>query len=545
MAKPKDPIYVWAAADVNLPGTGRPNKSKPIDDLLAKGYDKGQKPAAEEFNYILHMSSGWINWIVNEKFPELEAEIARQLADLENRINVQISALKQDMATLKQDVSDLKRYVDQQVKTLKDQIDTVQGNVTKLRQDFDVAISQINGRIDDLEPRLVPIGAIIPWPGQTPPQGWLECNGQLFNTGTNPKLYNVLGTNAVPDYRGIFLRGWAHGSGAYDPDYNRGLGSVQGDSLAAHEHRLQMAYENGDIPAGSELVAANQTSGRVGYELAGANKNDNSIIKLPTAVSKALADGLGSETRPKNIAVMYVIKTDLAQSTGSNSPTGIVVSPDTITERVGYTVHATASVLPASLAGQYPVTWTSQNTAVATVDGSGNIRITGAGTTNILASISTGMYSTIKVTGYSLLTSISLGAVDPIEVGSSSSLPITRSPTDANEPLQFLSSNSGVAIVDSNGTVSGVSPGTVTITGRGTLSGVSGTRTVTIIAAAVDQTIEDIQLGAAQTTTASTIPAGCVLVMVTGTAGSTDLDFTYRYKPIQKKINGVFVTISG
>lgn len=545
MAKPKDPVYVWAAADVNLPGTGRPNKSKPIDDLLAKGYDKGQKPAAEEFNYILNMSSGWINWIVNEKFPELEAEISRQLADLENRINVQISSLKQDMATLKQDVADLKRYVDQQVKTLKDQIDTVQSNVTQLRQDFDVAVRQINGRIDDLEPRLVPIGAIIPWPGQTPPPGWLECNGQLFNTGTNPKLYNVLGTNSVPDYRGIFLRGWAHGSGAYDPDAGRALGSVQGDALAAHEHRLQMAYENGDVPAGSEVVAVNQASGRVGYELPGANKNDNAIIKLPTSVSKALADGGGPETRPKNIAVMYVIKTDLAQSTGSNSPTGVVVSPDTISQPVGYTTRATATVMPTSLAGQYPVTWTSQNPAVATVDGSGNIRVNGPGTTNILASISTGLYSSIRVTGYSLLTSISLGAVDPIQVGSSSTLPVSRTPTDANEPLQFLSNNSGVAIVDNNGTVSGISPGTVTITVRGTLSGVSSTRTVTVIPEEVDQTIEDIQLGAAQTTTAGTIPAGCVLVMVTGTASASDLDFTYRYKPIQKKINGVFVTIAG
>lgn len=545
MAKPKDPVYVWAAADVNLPGTGRPNKSKPIDDLLAKGYDKGQKPAAEEFNYILNMSSGWINWIVNEKFPELEAEIARQLADLENRINVQISSLKQDMAALKQDVADLKRYVDQQVKTLKDQIDTVQSNVTQLRQDFDVAVRQINGRIDDLEPRLVPIGAIIPWPGQTPPPGWLECNGQLFNTGTNPKLYNVLGTNSVPDYRGIFLRGWAHGSGAYDPDAGRALGSVQGDALAAHEHRLQMAYENGDVPAGSEVVAVNQPSGRVGYELPGANKNDNAIIKLPTSVSKALADGGGPETRPKNIAVMYVIKTDLAQSTGSNSPTGVVVSPDTISQPVGYTTRATATVMPTSLAGQYPVTWTSQNPAVATVDGSGNIRVNGPGTTNILASISTGLYSSIRVTGYSLLTSISLGAVDPIQVGSSSTLPVSRTPTDANEPLQFLSNNSGVAIVDNNGTVSGISPGTVTITVRGTLSGVSSTRTVTVIPEEVDQTIEDIQLGAAQTTTAGTIPAGCVLVMVTGTASASDLDFTYRYKPIQKKINGVFVTIAG
>lgn len=549
MAKPKDPIYVWAAADVNLPGTGRPNKSKPIDDLLAKGYDKGQKPAAEEFNYILNMSSAWVAWIVNEKFPELEAEIARLLAELEARINQQLDTIRQDIAKVKQDIADLKRYVDQQVALLKQEIQGVRNDLDKLRQDFDAAIAQVNGRIDDLEPRLVPIGAVIPWPGSTPPSGWLECNGQVFNTGNNPKLYNVLGRNVVPDYRGLFLRGWAHGSPAYDEQPNRGLGSIQEDSLKAHEHYLQMVFQNASIPAGASIISGPYPSGTVGYELKGAEKSDNYIVRLPLSTSKAMSEG-GVETRPKNAAVMYIIKTDQAQSSGGNSPTAIVVSPDTITNRVGYTVKATANVLPSSIAGQYPVSWTTQNSAVATVDGSGNIRLVGPGETNIIASISTGMNSVIRVTSYSVLTGLSAADPGNIQVDESKMLTVNRTPSNATEPLQYLSSNSGVAVVNNAGYVTGVSPGTATITVRGTLSGVSTTRSVTIIPEVVAPTLEDIKLGVEQQTphngdnytTPVRAPAGCV---ITGMMSiGLGLDYGY-YKAIQKKVNGVWVTVEG
>lgn len=539
MAKPTNPIVVWAAQDVNLPGTGRPNKSKPIDDLLAKGYDKGQKPAAEEFNYILNMSSGWIAWIVNEKFPALEAQIAADLAALEARINAQLTVIKQDIASLKQDVADLKRYVDQQVAALKQEIQGVRNDLNKLRQDFDAAIAQVNARIDGLEPRLMPIGAVLSWPGATPPSGWLECNGQVFNTGNNPKLYGVLGRNVVPDYRGLFLRGWAHGSNAFDPDSSRALGSIQLDAFQDHTHIAgaetilydQVPTSNTrNTPGGADGRQYNNRTGPV-----------NPLWGAPR---------LATETRPKNAAVMYIIKTDQAQSSGGNSPTAIVVSPDTVTNRVGYTVKATANVLPSSIAGQYPVSWMSQNTAVATVDGSGNIRLVGPGETNIIASISTGMNSQIRVTSYSVLTGISVADPGQIVVGQSKLLVVTKTPSSATEPLQFLSNNSGIATVNDTGYVTGVAAGTATITVRGTLSGISTTRQVTITPVVVAQTIEDVRLGVEQQTPHNgdnnnipvRAPAGCVITgMMSQGLG---LDYGY-YKPVQKKVNGVWVTITG
>lgn len=554
MAKPKDPIYVWAAADVNLPGTGRPNKSKPIDDLLAKGYDKGQKPAAEEFNYILNMSSAWVNWIVNEKFPELEAEIARLLAELENRINQQLAVIRQDIAQLKQDVADLRRYVDQKVQELKQEIQGVRNDLNKLRQDFDAAIAQVNGRIDDLEPRLVPIGTVIPWPGATVPDGWLECSGQVFNTGQNPKLFAVLGRNSVPDYRGLFLRGWAHGTNANDPDSGRELGSIQQDSVSnkgANSKGSFEAFTNAGGPTGAITRTHLSHVGRL-------RSNPGGVYNTRYEID--LSQGSNSpETRPKNIAVMYIIKTDQAQSSGGNSPTAIVVSPDTIINRVGYTVKATASVLPSSISGQYPVSWSTQNAAVATVDGSGNIRLVGPGETNIIASISTGMNVVIRVTSYSVLTSISIADPGQIPVTESKMLVVTKSPSSANEPLQFLSNNSGVAAVNDAGYVIGVSAGSATITVRGTLSGVSSTRAVTIIPEQVEESVQDNRLGAVGSyippSPSSNVmswtfqaPQGCALtgiIVQENESNSGDNIGGVYYKPIQKKVNGVWVTITG
>lgn len=543
MAKPIDPIVVWAAQDVNLPGTGRPNKSKPIDDLLAKGYDKGQKPAAEEFNFVLNQSTGWIHWIVNEKFPELEAEIARLLAELEERINAQISIIKQDIATIKQDIADLRRYVDQKVTELKQEIQGVRNDLDRLRQEFDAEILKINTRIDDLEPRLVPIGAVLPWPGTSVPDGWLECNGQVFNTGQNPKLYGVLGRNVVPDYRGLFLRGWAHGSGSYDPDYNRAAGSIQRDAMqpivgTIHSDKgLELPSSTGVFTTSFQPKSA---TGHTSKTYGGATT---------WTFNSALVTRTAPETRPQNVAVMYIIKTDQAQSSGTNSPTGIVVSPDSVTNRVGFTVKATANVLPASLAGQYPVTWTSQNNAVATVDGSGNIRLVGPGETNIIASIATGMNVQIRITSYSVLTAVSISDPGPLTVPESKTLVINKTPSNANEPLQFLSNNSGIATVNDSGIVTAVSAGNVTITVRGTLSGISSTRSVTILPEEIVPTLEDVRLGVEQQTPPSDdydtpvrAPAGCVITGMRSVG--LGLDYGY-YKPIQKKVSGVWVTVEG
>ena len=58
----------------------------------------------------------------------------------------------------------------------------------------------------------IPIGTIVAWGVATNPSfdggTYLECNGDTFDTSKYKRLYQVLGTNKLPDYRGLFLRGY-------------------------------------------------------------------------------------------------------------------------------------------------------------------------------------------------------------------------------------------------------------------------------------------------------------------------------------------------
>ena len=63
MPLPTDDLIVWASSDVNLPNLAGPNKVKPIDDLILKGWDFKQKPAADEFNYILNNLGEWVEYL--------------------------------------------------------------------------------------------------------------------------------------------------------------------------------------------------------------------------------------------------------------------------------------------------------------------------------------------------------------------------------------------------------------------------------------------------------------------------------------------------
>lgn len=59
------PTYLpqWAVNDVNLPSTGQINKVRPREILRLVGWDAGQDPTAEEFNYQLNNIGNWIGYI--------------------------------------------------------------------------------------------------------------------------------------------------------------------------------------------------------------------------------------------------------------------------------------------------------------------------------------------------------------------------------------------------------------------------------------------------------------------------------------------------
>ena len=146
----------------------------------------------------------------------------------------------------------------------------------------------------------VPIGTVIAWPANSLPQEsgtWLECNGQ--SCAAYPKLVAVLGRSTVPDYRGVFLRGYGsrtsshygtvtHQSGA--------LGELQGDAIRniTGSMATSMSYADGKLFQMSYVI---RTFDRDGGGPVNATSFDASRV-IPTA----------NENRPINMAVRYFIK---------------------------------------------------------------------------------------------------------------------------------------------------------------------------------------------------------------------------------------------
>lgn len=88
MAAPTVPIEIWAYGNIVLPNTHELNKERPIDDLWNKGWDMGEKPSCEEFNYVLNMVTSWAKYITAEQIPGLDSRflrISQNLADLGNK----------------------------------------------------------------------------------------------------------------------------------------------------------------------------------------------------------------------------------------------------------------------------------------------------------------------------------------------------------------------------------------------------------------------------------------------------------------------------
>jgi microcystin-dependent protein len=93
---------------------------------------------------------------------------------------------------------------------------------------------------------VVPPGSVIWYAASAVPSGqWLLCDGTQVKRAQYPNLYSAIGgtfgtgdgstTFNLPDLRGKFIRGWGPVN-SLDP--NRKLGTVQGDLLGTHRHKI-------------------------------------------------------------------------------------------------------------------------------------------------------------------------------------------------------------------------------------------------------------------------------------------------------------------
>lgn len=142
------------------------------------------------------------------------------------------------------------------------------------------------------------------------PAGWLKCDGSAVSRNTYAGLFAVIGTtfgagNGVttfnlPDLRGEFLRALDDGRGV---DAGRTLGSAQADELEAHRH-FQYVDDRADTPINSLPNASPVYWGMGGDTeyLTDTNGSDNATLGVTSSTG-------GTETRPRNVALLACIKT--------------------------------------------------------------------------------------------------------------------------------------------------------------------------------------------------------------------------------------------
>lgn len=135
----------------------------------------------------------------------------------------------------------------------------------------------------------VPPGTVIYVARNTAPDGYIKANGAQVSRTVYADLFAAIGTTfgagngtttfTLPDLRGEFIRGWSDGRSV---DTGRTFGSAQADELRSHTHFVTTIST---VSSGEEGLRNGPQDGSASTTAFG-----------------------GSETRPRNIALLAVIK---------------------------------------------------------------------------------------------------------------------------------------------------------------------------------------------------------------------------------------------
>ena len=176
-------------------------------------------------------------------------------------------------------------------------------------------------------PQAVPTGSVHLMATTTAPSGYLKCNGAAVSRTTESALFAIIGTTwgegdgsttfNLPDLRGEFVRGWADNGSV---DSGRSFASSQSDQNKQHNHGVTDGGHNHSINDPGHIHQIEYTNSHSGdgvIEESGVGLSGTeptlsattgiTINNATTGIS--INNAGGSEARPRNVAMMYVIKT--------------------------------------------------------------------------------------------------------------------------------------------------------------------------------------------------------------------------------------------
>ena len=149
-----------------------------------------------------------------------------------------------------------------------------------------------------------PTGTVIQVAMNSAPSGYVKCDGAAISRTTFSDLFDAIGTTwgagdgsstfNVPDLRGEFVRGWDDGKGT---DSGRAFASSQSDATDVNGMSVSVSVSGG----GASLSFAGD-EGTVAF-------GEGYAIGSASVSGSGSLSSSDSETRPRNIALLYCIKT--------------------------------------------------------------------------------------------------------------------------------------------------------------------------------------------------------------------------------------------
>ncbi|MBB6478465.1 phage tail protein [Spirochaeta isovalerica] len=204
---------------------------------------------------------------------------------------------------------------------------------------------EVNGWIEDIMGLIIPVGSIMPFAGDSIPDGWLLCDGAAVSRNDYQRLFSVINimygegdssfTFNVPDLRGVFLRGAGQNGSmknANGINYDGGMtGNEIEDQIQGHKHEVTHDHESIDTST-NNLYYGISISGDIHFStstlpmlgspnepyppMTDFERHIHTLDLPPITVDSEVpkddkANGeprTGDETAPASVSVNYIIK---------------------------------------------------------------------------------------------------------------------------------------------------------------------------------------------------------------------------------------------
>ena len=176
----------------------------------------------------------------------------------------------------------------------------------------------------------VPVGAVFWFGGNSPPTGYIKCNGDSIANGTGTTqgvtadfsaLYAIVGAN-VPDLRGEFIRGFDDGRTV---DNGRGIRTPQVEQQKEHSHtassttipdvsdpghKHSIGYWGGSFggSSGAQVFRVDNSPSNLAPSDMIKSEFSGITVTADTTTTVSNAGVANGETRPRNVALLACIK---------------------------------------------------------------------------------------------------------------------------------------------------------------------------------------------------------------------------------------------